>query len=191
MEGKTVAAGFTLSPALMAYTGANLVMQPQFGMEPIRRPVEEYLKIMYHGSVEEFAGYCERYGVSFVVYDRGMTGPMHPFSSRYIANAEKIKPDSPANIMERLPHSMRCFYPVDPPGKYRNLSLKYRVFQFVKEEDSRFAGVCAVRAKNQIVSEDLNAAKKTVLEGLRRDPASPELLDLYRQLFFRDYRHSL
>jgi hypothetical protein len=41
------------------------------------------------------------------------------------------------------------------------------------------------------VSEDLNAAKKTVLEGLRRDPASPELLDLYRQLFFRDYRHSL
>ena len=191
MKGKTVAASFTLSPVLMAYTGANIVMQPQFGMEPIRRPVEEYIKIMYHGSLNDIEQYCERYNVQYFVYDRGMTGEMHPFSSRYIAAATEIKPDSPVNIMERLPDSMRRFIPVKPPVKYRDVAWKYRVFQFVREEDLNFAKQCFEKAGDLIRQDQLESAEQLIVSGLQRDPGSEKLNQLYEMLSRQNWKPAL
>ena len=166
-------------------------MQPQFGMEPIRRPVEEFLNIMYHGTIRELEDYCEKYHADYLVYDRGMDGPLHIYSSRYIANAEKIEPDSPVNVMSRLPNSMRRFVPVEPPFALRGLSLKYTVFQFIKERDIKFAEDCAVRAGRLIAADDLGSAERVILRGLARDPGSKKLGKLHEMLFLRTYRPSL
>lgn len=175
MKGKTVVTNFTLSPVLMAYTGAKLVMQPQFGMEPIRRPVEEYLNIMYHGNLDDLAKFCERYQADYVVFDRGFAGEMHPYSSRYIANAPYIKPDSPVNFMSRLPFGMRRFIPIIPPPQYHPLSIKYTVFKYIRDADIAFGEECVEKAKESLEYLEVQTAKEEVLKGLKRDPASKEL----------------
>lgn len=178
MKEKTVVTNFTLSPMLMAYTGANLVMQPQFGMEPIRRPVEEFLKIMYHGTLDDLAKYCERYQADYLVFDLGFAGEMHPYSSRYIANAPQIKPDCPVNYMTRLPNGMRRFIPVIPPRKYRLTSMKYTVFKYIKDSDISYGKECAAKVKDSLEFLEINSAKEELLKGLKRDPRSRELLKL-------------
>ena len=175
MKGKTVVANFTLSPVLMAYTGAKLVMQPQFGMEPIRRPVEEYLNIMYHGTVKDLEEFCERYQADYVVFDRGFAGEMHPYSSRYIANSPKIKADSPVNYMFRLPYGMRRFVPIIPPRQYQPMTMKYSVFKYVKEADVAYGKECENKAKEHLEFMEMENAKKEVLKGLKRDPGSRSL----------------
>ena len=191
MKGETVVASFTLSPVLMAYTGANLVMQPQFGMEPIRRPVEEYLNIMYHGTIADLERYCDRYQADYVIFDKGLAGPMHPYSSRYIANAAELKADSPVNIMNRLPDSMQNFIQIPPPRKYRFTAMKYTVFKYVKESDRTFARECVRKAGDLILEDDLSGAEKVILEGLAADPGSEQLRKRHRELFLRNYRPAL
>ncbi|MBE6405861.1 MAG: hypothetical protein E7040_07555 [Lentisphaerae bacterium] len=188
MRGKTVVADFMLSPVLMAYTGTNLVMQPQFGMEPIRRPVEDYLKIMYHGTLEDLEKFCEKYQADYIVFDRGLAGTMHPYSSRYIANSPKIKPDCPVNYMMRLPYGMRRFIPIAPPPQYEPLSIKYTVFKYIKDSDLKYARECAEKAYKHLEYLELREADEIVAKGLERDPASKELQKLYRWANRRYYR---
>ena len=191
MKGKTVVASFTLSPVLMAYTGANLVMQPQFGMEPIRRPVEAFMNIMYHGTLEDLANYCEAYQADYIVFDRGFAGEMHPYSSRYIANAAEIKPDCPVNYMYRLPGRMRRFVPVMPPREYRTLSAKYVVFKYIKDSDIAFAKTCVEKAYEYQELCELEKSDKIVKMGLERDPLSMDLQKLYRWSNRRYYQPAL
>ena len=180
MKGKTVVASFTLSPVLMAYTGANIVMQPQFGMEPIRRPVEEFIKIMYHGTLEDLEKYCEKYQADYLIFDRGFMGSMHPYSSRYIANSPEIKPDSPVNFMYRLPDRLRRFVPIMPPRQYRYLSMKYIVFKYIKDSDVVYAQKCIDKAYEYQELCDLEKSDEIVERGLERDPLCMELQKLYR-----------
>ena len=180
MKGKTVISSFTLSPVLMAYTGANIVMQPQFGMEPIRRPVEEFMNIMYHGTLDDLAKYCEKYRADYIVFDRGFAGTMHPYSSRYIANAPEIKPDCPVNYMHRLPGRMRRFVPIVPPRKYGSLTSKYIVFKYIKDSDIAFAQECLKKAYEYQEYCDLEKSDEIVIKGLEHDPLSMELQKLYR-----------
>ena len=181
MRGKTIVSHFTLSPMLMAYTGANLVMQPQFGMEPIRRPVEKFLMIMYHGTLDDLAKYCEKYGADYLVFDRGFAGEMHPYSSRYIANAPELKPDCPVNYMLRLPNGMRRFVPVIPPRQYHSLPMKYTVFQYISDADIASGKASAEKVREYLDYLELDSARKELLKGLQRDPRSEELQKLSKQ----------
>ena len=180
MRGKIVVTNFTLAPVLMAYSGAHLVMQPQFGMEPIRRPVEEYLKIMYHGTLEDLAKFCERYQADYVVFDRGFTGEMHPYSSRYIANSPEIKPDSPVNYMSLLPYGMQRFLPMIPPAEYRSLPIKYTVFKYIKDTDLVKSQECEYKAKEYLEEMEMSKAKAMILQGLKYNPRSKTLQKLNR-----------
>ena len=181
MRGKTIVSHFTLSPMLMAYTGANLVMQPQFGMEPIRRPVEKFLMTMYHGTLDDLAEYCEKYGADYLVFDRGFAGEMHPYSSRYIANAPELKPDCPVNYMLRLPNGMRRFVPVIPPRQYHSLPMKYTVFKYISDADIASGKASAEKVREYLDYLELDSARKELLKGLQRDPRSEELQKLSKQ----------
>lgn len=179
MNGQTVLANFTIGPMLMAYCGTNLVLQPQFGMEPIRRPVEEYLNILYHKNERSMSGFCSRYGAKYLIYDHGSLGPLHPYSSAYIANAVHISRRSPAYRMRYEPNKLTDFYPVKPPADLESMSVKYTVFRVVTFDDKMEALQYLSLAKRAWRNRDKKAAIAHLKTSLNLDPCSEEARDLF------------
>ena len=182
MRGQTVLANFTIGPMLMAYSGTNLVLQPQFGMEPIRRPVEEYLNIFYHQNERALSGFCSRYGAKYFIYDHGSLGPLHPYSSAYIANAVNIRRTAPAYRMYYEARKMTDFYPVTPPADLRDLSVKYTVFRVVTFDERMEAIGLLNRAEKALRERSRAEALRLLKESLNLDPCSPEARRLFRRL---------
>lgn len=183
MEGRTVVANFTIGPMLMAYCGTNLVLQPQFGMEPIRRPVEEYLNLLYHGNERELSAFCARYGAAYFIYDHGSVGPLHPYSTRYIANAANLTRESPAYRMYYEPNSLTDFYRLKPPEDLAGLSVKYSVFRVVSFDERMDAMRLYNMAEKAFRAGNLPRAGKLLKASILLDPCSEEA----RTLFFRIY----
>lgn len=182
MRGQTVLANFTIGPMLMAYSGTNLVLQPQFGMEPIRRPVEEYLNIFYHQNERALSGFCSRYGAKYFIYDHGSLGPLHPYSSAYIANAVNIRRTAPAYRMYYEARKMTDFYPVTPPADLRDLSVKYTVFRVVTFDERMEAIGILNRAEKALRERNRAEALRLLKKSLNLDPCSAEARILFRRL---------
>lgn len=185
MRGRTVLANFTTGPMLMAYCGTNLVLQPQFGMEPIRRPVEEYLNILYHKDERALSEFSTRYGAKYLIYDHGTLGPLHPYSSAYIANAVHISRRSPAYRMHYEPNKLTDFYPVPPPDDLASLSVKYAVFRVVSFDDKMEAIKYLSRANRALKAGDKKRAETDLKTSLNLDPCSEEARDLFIRLYGR------
>lgn len=185
MRGQTVVANFTVGPMLMAYCGTNLVLQPQFGMEPIRRPVEEYLKILYHGDERTLSEFCSRYGAKYLLYDQGTLGPLHPYSSAYIANAVHISRRSPAYRMHYETNHMTDFYPVPPPEDLSDLGAKYLVFRVVNFDDKLEGLRYLSRAKRAWAAREKEKAAVELKHSLNRNPCSEEARDLFFHIYGR------
>jgi len=128
---KTFLADMEISPLLKAYCGAKILMQPKFELLEVRKNMEEYVNLMFHGSEKDFADYCAKHDVDFYIFSRGKIAPMHNFSYRYMANAKRIKTKSIAYLMEGHPRSLRYFYEIDPPKELKSLSKRYRVFKVI------------------------------------------------------------
>ena len=135
ITGKGVITDFGLGPMLKCYAGTGIALQPQFGLARIRRPVQLYLNLLYHGREEQLAEFCIRLNADFFVYNHGCVGPLHIYSDRYIAGAKTIKPDSPANLMCYRPDTLRWFYRIDPPQEYRYINGVYSVFRVIRPLD--------------------------------------------------------
>ena len=180
LKGSTVLADFTTGPMLMAYCGTNLVLQPQFGMEPIRRPVERYLKLLYHGDESDLNEFCGKYNVKWMVYDRGTVGPLHPYSIRYIADAEEFSRKSPAYRMYYEPEKMTGFFPVEPPAEYSVLSRKFTVFKVISFDDRMEGLRLFTEARKAFLRKDRREADRILKKSLELDPGSEES----RELFF-------
>lgn len=181
LKGSTVLADFTIGPMLMAYCGTNLVLQPQFGMEPIRRPVERYLKVLYHGDEADLNEFCRKYNVKWMVYDRGAVGPLHPYSMRYIADAEEFSRKSPAYLMYYEPQKMTGFVPVEPPAEYSILSRKFAVFKVICFDDRMESLKFFSEAQKAFLRKDRRKADRMLKKALELDPGSEDA----RELFFR------
>lgn len=180
LRGSTVLADFTIGPMLMAYCGTNLVLQPQFGMEPIRRPVERYLKLLYHGDEADLSDFCSKYKVKWMVYDRGTVGPLHPYSIRYIADAEEFSRKSPAYRMYYEPEKMTGFYPVKPPVGFSGAGRKFTVFKVIGFDDRMEAFRLCSEARKSLRRKNRREADRLLRESLNLDPG----LDEARELFF-------
>lgn len=185
MEGRTVVANFTIGPMLMAYCGTGLVLQPQFGMEPIRRPVEEYLKILYHGNERELSEFCTRYGATYFLYDHGSVGPLHPYSTRYIANAANLTRESPAYRMYYEPNTLTDFFRLKPPPDLAGLSVKYSVFRVVSFDERMDALRLYNMALKAYRAGNLPRAGKLLKGSLQLDPCSEEARTLFFRIFNR------
>ena len=135
VAGKGVITDFGLGPMLKCYAGMGIALQPQFGLARIRRPVQIYLNLLYHGSERQLAEFCTGLNADLLVYNHGSVGPLHIYSDRYIAGARKIKGNSPANLMRYRPDKLLWFYRIDPPREFRYINGVYSVFRVIRPLD--------------------------------------------------------
>ncbi len=171
-EGMGVAAGMTTGPMFKAYVGTGVVMNPQFGIKRIRDATEEYLFSLYHGTEKDMAEYCRQRNVSYLIFVREhpdsipliLSGQLHRFarsreelerlkvihtanwiySSRYIADALEIAPDSVYRLFYKASEPghnssehLRYFRYVPFPEEFNKLSKTHAIFQYLNEESFR------------------------------------------------------
>lgn len=183
MKGKGVITDFTIGPMLKAYCSSSIAMQPQFGIERIRRPTEVFLNVLYHGSEEDLAKFCNKYNAEYFVYNRGYAGPMGPYSTRYIAAAKHIQPESPVNRMNLDVKNLAWFYLIDPPSDLSQLSTVYSVFRVVKPKDKMDAMKLWVRGERAFGEGDITMAQRCAKVAVWLDPTSDSIRTFYTRVF--------
>jgi hypothetical protein len=171
-DDKVFLADMEISPLLKAYCGAKIITQPKFELIEIRKNMEEYVNLMFHGSELEFANYCVKHNVDFVVFSRGKVAPMHKFSYRYMANAKRIKTKSIAYLMEVYPRSMRYFYEIIPPKEFKLLNRRYRVFKLINPSRRATASYAADLAMEYYYSDKHELARKLAKTAFYTNPKS-------------------
>ncbi len=182
VKDKTILADFTLSPMLKAYCGAKIVLQPKFEMKGTRDAVERYLDIIYHGTEREFMEFCTKYAVEYFIFDKGMMDGgreekfLHPWSTRYIANAEVIKETAPVYLFANKPETLKYFYQLD--GQENLEQNRFVIFKVIYPENIRAADYLYFKAKNSNNSEALSL----INEAFKLNPASPEIRYFYYTL---------
>lgn len=175
VKNKVILSNFTLSPMLKAYCGAKIVLQPKFEMKGARDAVENYLFLMYHGTEYEFMEFCRKYKVEYFIFDRGMMDGglnerfLHPWSSRYVANAQVIGKTAPVYLFDNKPETLTYFYFVD--GQENSNQNRFMVFKVIYPEDIKRAYSLYFKAEN---SSGTNALKP-IKEAFELNPASPEI----------------
>ena len=180
-SGKAVITDFGLGPMLKCYAGMGIALQPQFGLERIRRPVQQYLNLLYHGDERQLAEFCAGLNADFLVYNHGCVGPLHIYSDRYIAGAKKIRGDSPANLMRYFPDKLLWFYRIEPPREYRYLDGVYTVFRVIRPLDRVRAATLCMEAQKLYYSGRRTLALRMISSAVLLDPAS----DPVRRQYFR------
>ncbi|MFA6104442.1 MAG: hypothetical protein WCV67_17255 [Victivallaceae bacterium] len=184
IQGHTVLSEMTLSPVLKAYCGANIVVQPKFELPASRKIAEDYINLMFHGNESQFAGFCEYFGVEFVVFNRNTCfEPLHPYSYRYIANARQINVKSPVFLMDARPREMQYFYEITPPGEVNALAVKYRVFKYISPADKIKAVETAQLAWQCYKERNQPLAEKLAEAAYLTDPQSQNIYLLYYKVF--------
>ncbi len=162
--GKGVAANFTIGPMLRAYAGTGVAMNPQHGLKEIRDASEEYFRILYHGTEDEMADYCRRRNVRYIVFanvdpdDRPLdritqTLRQIPpgekrelarqqleagwtYSSRYIAGAKVIKPESLYRKFYTGKGLMQ-FRKIPAPKDLPEAGIWFSVYEFISESPAK------------------------------------------------------
>jgi Q-cell neuroblast polarisation len=181
-EDKTFLADMEISPILKAYCGTKIIIQPKFELVEMRNDMEEYINLLFHGSERDFADYCVKHGVDFVVFSRGKDTPMHKFSHRYMANAKKIKSTSIVNLMENYPRSMRYFYEVSPPDNLKNLNRCYRIFKVINPDKRATASYAAELAKEYYYTDKHKLARKLARIAFLTNPKSKKTYLAYYKI---------
>lgn len=182
-RGKGVMANLTIGPMMKAYCGSAIALNPQFGLERIRRPTEIFLNTVFHGTEQQLAEFCNRLHAEYFIYNKGSLGSMGPYSNRYIAAAKEIPGDSPANMMYYHSNKLLWFYRIDPPPDLRSLSRVYSVFRVIRPEDRIGSIKVLIAGENAWNSGDETFARRCAAQAVRMDPVS----DSARTFFFRVY----
>ena len=146
-------------------------------------PVEEYLNLLYHKDERALSEFCARYGAGYFLYDHGSVGPLHPYSTRYIADAANLNRESPAYRMYYEPNSLTDFYRLKPPEDLAGLSVKYSVFRVVSFNERMDAMRLYSMAEKAYRAGNLPRAGKLLKASIFLDPCSDDA----RTLFFRIY----
>jgi len=184
IQGHTVLSEMTLAPVLKAYCGANIVVQPKFELPASRKIAEDYITLLYNGSESQFAGFCEYYGVEYVVFNRNSCfEPLHPYSYRYIAAAKQVSVKSTVFLMDMRPREMQYFYEIIPPGEENSLSTRYRIFKFIPPGNKIKALETAQLAWQCYKERNMPLAEKLAEAAFLTDPQSQNIYLLYYKVF--------
>ena len=191
VKNKCVITDFTVGPMLKCYASCAIAMQPQFGLERIRKPSETYLKLLYHGTEREFAKFCNDLKADFVVHNAGYLGEPHIYSERYIANAVKLKADSPVVLMRYMPEKLRYFCKIEPPHRKKglptsfNISSVYTVYKVIRPEDRLKSMRFALEGERLYREGKISDASRFACKAFLLDPKSFRAKDLCIKLFRR------
>ena len=176
-------ADMEISPVLKGYCGAKILIQPKFELVEVRRNMEKYVNLMFHGTERDFAEYCVRHGANFVVFSRGKISPMHKYSYRYMASVKRIKARSIAYLMEKRPHSMRYFYEIVPPKEFRDLNIRYRVFKVIPPDKISTASYAADLAMEYYYKNKIKLARNLARTAFLTNPKSEKTYLTYYKIF--------
>lgn len=180
-ENKCAITDFGLGPMLKCYAGMGIALQPQFGLARIRKPVQTYLHLLYHGSERQLAEFCAGLNADFFICNHGCVGPLHIYSDRYIAGAKKIKGDSPVNLMCYRPDKLHWFCRIEPPPEYRFVSGVYSVFRVIRPLDRLRAVRLCQAAVRLYQTGRRTLAIRMISSAFLLDPASEPI----RMQYFR------
>ncbi len=176
-------ADMEISPVLKAYCGTKILIQPKFELIEVRKNMEKYVNLMFHGTERDFADYCAAKGADFVVFSRGKISPMHKYSYRYMANAKKINPRSIAYTMEKRPRSMRYFYEIAPPGEFKDINIRYRVFKVIPPGRISTASYAADLAMEYYYTNKSQLARNLAKAAFLTNPKSEKTYLTYYKIF--------
>ncbi|HBM15583.1 MAG TPA: hypothetical protein DD381_04450 [Lentisphaeria bacterium] len=182
VKDKVILSDFTLSPMLKAYCGAKIILQPKFELKETRDAVKDYLYIMFHGNEEELINFCKKYKTDYFIYDTAMMNGsrieyiLHPWSSRYIANARFIDEKAPVYLFYYTPEKLTYFYKMDESNQKEQ--DRFVVFKTIYPEDIIKARQLFKEAEKSNTAEK----KKLIKEAFDLNPASPEIRYYYYKI---------
>ncbi|MBR2364941.1 MAG: hypothetical protein IKA79_07055, partial [Lentisphaeria bacterium] len=196
MAGKCVITDFTVGPMLLCYAKCSIAMQPQFGLERIRKPTEEYLRHLYHGTEKDLAKFCNDLKADYLIHNAGYLGELHIYSERYIANAKKLKGSSPVVLMQYTPERLRYFCRIEPPQKKGypapgDISGIYTVFKIIRPEERVKSMRLAFQGESFLLQIKRKEAERCAKEAFLLDPKSFPAQKLCVKLFNRMPRLTL
>ncbi|MBN2640968.1 MAG: hypothetical protein JXR78_04905 [Victivallales bacterium] len=171
--GVTVLADMEVSPVLKAYCGMKIINQPQFELKIVRDTVEEYLMTMFNGTLKDMTDFCDRHQVQLLVFDRGRSDfqlPMHIYSNRYMAAAEKLKRNAPAWLLAKKPGQLKNFHLINPPRDLAYINNSYFVFKYVSDAAREQALKSATLSEYFLKSGKPDLARKLALAAYVQAP---------------------
>ncbi len=184
LEDEVILTDFTLSPMLKAYCRERIILQPKFELGRTRDMVQEYLDLVYRGDERSFNAFCVKNGAKYYVFDKGLAGPPHIYSSRYVANAVDIGERAPVRRFIQEPDSMRLFYRIDPPRwAAKEFSNKYAVFKVISPDDHTRALAFTAEAKRVMGSAEEDLARRLVKAAVYADPNHEPARILYALIY--------
>jgi len=182
-----VLADFSIGPALKAYCGAKIFLQPQFELPQVRRDYERFVRELFLGTERTLREYCDEHGAELFVFDRGWAPhlPLHIYSARYMAGAKVVAPDAPSAIFSRTAaqRRLRGFYELKPPPDLAFVSNKYLLFKVISRDDYERAKTYVRDARAARAQGDLVRARTLAKAAAYADPASYQVRIIYAELF--------
>lgn len=183
VQDKAFLADMEISPLLKAYCGTKILIQPKFELAEIRYNFHEYVNLMFHATERNFADYCVRNNIDFVLFTRGKVAPMHKFSYRYMADAKRIRRRCVAFLMEGYPRSMRYFYELVPPKELNDINKRYRVFKVIRPDKQATASYAAELALDYYYTGKTKLAQKLARTAFLTNPKTKKTYLSYYKVF--------
>ncbi len=185
VSDKIFLADMEISPMLLAYCSAGIVLQPKFELGITRRTFEEYTKLLYHGTERDLMKFCQARSVDYYVYDKGLAGPMHIYNMRYFANAPSLEPNCPARLMHEASSvkKLRYFHEVAPPEQFRALERRYRVFKVVSDDNSVDSARWALDGREFLKKGNFDMARRLAKAAVYADPNNYSARLFYAEIY--------
>ena len=107
-QKRPVLANYGLSPSLLTYAGAPILLQPKFESPVIRAKTGEFLNALYSRE-EDLHAFCRRYGARIFVYSTDDILDETPDGPRYASGRAGLRPDTAAVLFHFHPEKLRRF----------------------------------------------------------------------------------
>lgn len=182
-KGKGVMANLTLGPMMKAYCGSAIALNPQFGLERIRRPTEIFIRTLFTGNEQQLAEFCNELNAQYFIYNKGALAPMTLYSNRYIAAAKEISGEAPANMMYFHPDKLQWFYRIDPPHDLRTVSRAFYVYRLIRPEEKINSMKAWAIGNAAFEDGDMPLAKRCARTAVLLDPTSEEARNFFLRIF--------
>lgn len=185
MKEVPILAEMSISPLFKAYCDSKILLQPQFELGKTRKFVEDYLRIMFHGTEEELNKFCAANNIKFIVYDFSCSylSSLAIYSNRYIADGREVNKNSPAYLFYHYPTTRKWFYKIAPPSELRSVNRAYFVFKVILPKDRMQALDIISAAENELSQGNTETAKALAAQAYKLDPVYEPVSEFYYKLF--------
>ncbi|HRR06015.1 MAG TPA: hypothetical protein P5105_01925 [Victivallales bacterium] len=185
VDNKIFLADIEVSPMLLAYCNAGIVLQPKFENEINRKNFKDFVMLLFHGTERDLMKFCEKNAIDYLIYDRGLAGPMNIYSMRYFANAANLSSTCPAYLMSKTQtrKKLRYFYEIQVPDEFKIISNRYVVFKVITDDNSVNSAQWVNDGKIFLKNGNFDMARRLAKAAVYTDPNNYKARLFYAELF--------